>query len=344
MTAKWLPYKILDKLRGRSGWKMLEAEDALFQKLAVSLMRPQLASVDQGICFCHSYMALEPFRAAKKAGWKVVLGQIDLGEAEWDIVDNSSSDYRDWEPIGERPSANYWRKWREETELADLIIANSEWSAESLVRQGIPAGKLRVVPLLYEPSTEQAAPKTYPEAYSVSRPLRMLFLGGICQRKGVAPLLEAIRLLGDAHVHLRLIGPRTIVFPGWVDALVAEGKVTVEPPVKGEAVNAAYQWADLFLLPTYSDGFAITQLEAQARKLPVIASRHCAAVVRDKVNGRLLMEVTPEVIADCLRDILENSAQMGAWSENSAVPADCRLERLMETYRAITGELDDGTG
>jgi glycosyltransferase involved in cell wall biosynthesis len=340
LNRRWLPHKVLAKFRRRPVWEMLEAEDELFQRLVANRLSPHLKRGPEGICFAYSYTALEPFRAAKAAGWKTVLGQIDPGPAEWDVVDAASAPWRGWEEQGARPSASYWRKWRQETELADLIIANSVWSATLLERQGIPASKLRVVPLLYEPAVEGPGPKGVPEQFTSARPLRVLFLGSLCLRKGVPALLEAIRILGEAPIQLRLVGPQAMRLPDWVEPLLAAGKVLIEPPAKGPEVVAAYDWADVFSLPTHSDGFAITQLEAQARRLPVIASRHCAAVVRDGENGRLLAEVSPEAIAECLREILAEPAALRAWSAASEVPLDCRMERLMETYLELTRELE----
>ena len=65
-------------------------------------------------------------------------------------------------------------------------------------------------------------------------------------------------------------------------------------------VESYYCDADVFILPTLSDGFGLTQLEAQAWKLPVIASRYCGDVVRDGFNGVVLEEVSARAIADVL--------------------------------------------
>lgn len=57
--------------------------------------------------------------------------------------------------------------------------------------------------------------------------------------------------------------------------------------VPRSATAMYYQLADVFLFPTLSDGFGLTQLEAQAWKLPIITSKFCGEVVKDRVNGAI---------------------------------------------------------
>ena len=75
----------------------------------------------------------------------------------------------------------------------------------------------------------------------------------------------------------------------------------------------------MFILPTLSDGFALTQLEALAHRLPVIASRRCGEVVIDRMNGLLLEEPTAEAIEEALRSCLHNPDQLAQFSENATV-------------------------
>jgi glycosyltransferase involved in cell wall biosynthesis len=66
----------------------------------------------------------------------------------------------------------------------------------------------------------------------------------------------------------------------------------------------------VFILPTLSDGFAITQLEAQAHGLPVIASKFCGDVVKDGFNGMVLEEPTAACIAATIRDCLGDPSRL----------------------------------
>ena len=124
--------------------------------------------------------------------------------------------------------------------------------------------------------------------------MRVLFLGQINLRKGIVPLLEAIRLLRTEPIEFALVGPIQITIP---PDLRCNRRVRWIGQVSRQEAARFYQSADVFLFPTFSDGFGLTQLEAQAWKLPVIASKRCGQVVQQGRNGWLLPEVTAEAIA-----------------------------------------------
>src|SRR5207248_11348697 len=50
-------------------------------------------------------------------------------------------------------------------------------------------------------------------------------------------------------------------------------RVSIEGPVAGDAKSAAYRKADLFVLPTLNENFAVTVAEALAAGTPVIATK-----------------------------------------------------------------------
>ena len=62
--------------------------------------------------------------------------------------------------------------------------------------------------------------------------------------------------------------------------------------VRRSETSKFYRNSDVFVFPTFSDGFGLTQLEAQAWKLPIIATKYCGDVVEDGRNGWLLTEPT----------------------------------------------------
>lgn len=237
-----------------------------------------------------------------------ILGQIDPAITEENIVADAVRHHALLKPDWERAPPAYWSRWREECAIADRIVVNSPWTRDGLVEAGIDAAKLAVVPLAYE-GRGAAIHRDYPPRFTDKRPLRVLFLGSLVIRKGIAELLDAATLLTDSPVEFHLVGHEAIAIPP--DAM-ANPRIIRHGPVARGRVAAHYVAADVFILPSLSDGFGLTQIEAQANGLPVIASRQCGDVVRDGVDGLLLAEVSSDEIARAIRRYLEDPASLAA--------------------------------
>ena len=282
---------------GSDIWSPIMARNAWFQSKTVAhLARSGMLKTDpRPAVFSYSYAAKEIFRAARDAGCQTVLGQIDPGPLEEDIVAEASAKHPELKPRWRRAPARYWQDWHEECDMADVIVVNSPWSLECLVAAGIDKTKISIVPLAFEAAEVETNARTYPERFTAQRPLRVLFLGSLVIRKGIAELLEAVRLLKDEPVEFHLVGGLGIDIPA---ADRANPKLIVHGPVPRGETRRHYAAADVFILPSLSDGFGLTLLEAQAQGLPAIASRRCGEVVEDGVNGLVLEKVTGEAIVE----------------------------------------------
>ena len=106
-----------------------------------------------------------------------------------------------------------------------------------------------------------------------------------------------------------------------------------------DAVDTQYQNADVFILPTLSDGFALTQLEAQAWRLPVIASRFCGEVVEHERNGLLLEEISVDAIAKAISRCIESPELLEELSAHSQVGAHFSIKALSESLLNLTERL-----
>ena len=191
-----------------------------------------------------------------------------------------------------------------------------------------------MIPLAYEAATDTSSfRRHYPRAFSAERPLRVLFLGQVNLRKGVAQLLEAVKLLKGEHVEFWFVGPMQIRVP---QDLKLHPQVRWFGVARRVSVESYYRDADVFILPTLSDGFGLTQLEAQAWKLPVIASRYCGEVVRDGFNGVVLEEVSGAAIAEAIRGFLKSPERLSAMSVRSGVDERFSLAMLARSLKDIT--------
>ena len=324
-----LTFRLKVSLASENGWKLISRRNKWFQERAVAYLKAT-ANGNRTI-FAYSYAAKDIFDFARSRGWRTVLGQIDPGPAEERIVaglhKNSAIPHAHWEPAPE----GYWDNWRDECSLADQIVVNSAWCKDALMSEGVAAAKIRVIPLAYENETGALA-RRYPSSFSAERPLRVLFLGQINLRKGVEHLLGAVKLLDCEHVEFWFVGPMQIRVP---QELRLHRQIRWFGVAPRTAVDSYYRDADVFILPTLSDGFGLTQLEAQAWKLPVIASRFCGEVVRDGMNGIVLEEVSGNRIADVIVSLLRAPERLSAMSVQSGVDERFSLTSLASSLREL---------
>lgn len=325
-----LTFELKSLARRGDGWQLITRRNDWFQRRALDHLQDQRERGTQTV-FAYSYAAERIFRYARERGWRTVLGQIDPGPAEERLVAelHRQTGQNHWKPA----PPEYWEHWREECRLADHIVVNSSWSMKSLVAEGVPAEKIRLVPLAYEAVSESIAfRRRYPAAFSSDRPLRVLFLGQINLRKGAGPLFDAIRLLRKQNVEFRMVGPLQVDVPS---DLKSNARVKWFGSVPRLEVDRHYREADVFILPTLSDGFGLTQLEAQSWKLPVVASGHCGEVVSNGANGAILEEVSGDAIAGVLSGFLRSPETLSAMSANSSVSDRFSLQRLARSLATI---------
>jgi glycosyltransferase involved in cell wall biosynthesis len=347
-------FEMLAGARGSRGWPKILARNRWFQRKVVNALTSDIGpqTSDSPILLSYSYTALEPFRYAKSRGWKTLLVQIDPGPEEERIVAEETAREpelaAEWHPA----PPEYWAFWREECKLADRIVVNSEWSREGLIRGGVPAEKISIIPLAYETpevsgqksaafaeapaAREVSGPRSYPARFTQERPLRVLFLGLINLRKGVARLLEAARILRDEPVEFWMVGPVEIAN---ASTIADAGRVKWFGAVTRNQAAGFYRNADLFILPTLSDGFAITQLEAQAYGLPVIASKNCGKVVENGVNGRILDEPSAACIAHAVRDCIASPDRLEKLASASGVRDKFTIEALANQLQRLGATL-----
>ena len=318
-TVGLAAFEFAARARRRSGWPLVIARNDWFQ----SRVAQHLASLPDSdnrdgkpVLFSYSYTALAPFRVARQRGWTRVLGQIDAGPTEERIVaelhDRHPQHADGWLPA----PAKYWTAWRQECDLADAIIVNSPWSYDALRAEGIPHEKITVVPLAYTPPPETPGRnRAYPRSFSKQRPLRVLFLGQMILRKGVHDLVRAARCMENDPVVFDVVGGHG--HPSYAPP----GNLTFHGAVPRGEASQWYENADLFVLPTHSDGFALTQLEAMAHGLPVIATPRCGAVVEPGRTGWIVEPGNPRQLADVLCEAISSPSLLAQMSVQAAVRA-----------------------
>ena len=185
-------------------------------------------------------------------------------------------------PYWGHPSREMVARVEAEYSLATRIRVSSRFAKDSIVRGGVPAAKVDIIPQFINLEKFR---KIDPAGRSkLEGPLRVCFVGSLDLRKGFVYLLRAIRKLGARKIDLRIVGNTG---DPWSKRLFLQERkglnVTVAP---GNPVDAL-SWAELFVLPSLEDGFGFVVAEAMAASLPVIVFDQCGAAewVEHGVNG-----------------------------------------------------------
>jgi len=157
-----------------------------------------------------------------------------------------------------------------ECDMAQQWLVASTFSKRTLVESGLPSENIHVIP--YGTDLDRFRP--HGRERSTGRPLQLLFVGSLGQRKGITYLLDAVASLPPGSVELTMCGR-----PVDDMRLLAESKapLRVLPSISAEGLVAAYQEADVFVFPSLAEGFGHVLLEAMASGLPVISTTSTAA-------------------------------------------------------------------
>ncbi len=324
----------------RASWESIGRSNRAYERALIATLRsPDLAAVMRGrpgIFISWSDISLDAIRFFHAAGWKTVTMQLNCGRLEEDIVAAECARHPAMAERHFRAPAGFHERTLQEYRETDHVISNSAWGREYLVSNGVPQEKISLVPFAYEGASGRDVRREYPSAFTPARPLRVLHVGQMSLRKGLGRLLEAVAALRGHPIEFTFAGPVGVPIPPEV---AANPRVRILGVVSREKIEALYRESDVFVFPTLSDAFGLTQLECMAWRLPLVASRHCGDVVRDGHNGLLLGEVTPTSIADALLRCLGSPEVLARWSAACAVPAQCSMDSFGRSLLEIERRL-----
>lgn len=199
-----------------------------------------------------------------------------------------------------------------EYQLADLIVANSDFVKETFIVKGVPAEKIEVVPTGCPVRTGVLA-----NAGRGEKPLVFLFVGRMSLHKGLHYLVQAWHLLkAGKNAQLWLVGAKEL------------SNITLDDPGSGiryfgvvtsEKLAEIYAQADVFVLPSLLEGLAYVLLEALSYGLPVITTREsgCGDFVQNGQNGFIVDSANAAALAQAMACCLEQRQELQKMGELS---------------------------
>ncbi|HEV7329745.1 MAG TPA: glycosyltransferase family 4 protein [Flavisolibacter sp.] len=225
---------------------------------------------------------------------------------------------------GFRDSAEKLSRKDEELKMADRIFVASRFTAKTLLECPFPLAPITVIPYGFPPV---CTPRQYKPLFN-NRPLKVLFVGGLSQRKGLADLFAAIEVL-DKHVSLTIVGqPAGKVCNALEQGLRKHQWISSLPH---KEILLLMQQHDVFVFPSLFEGFGLVITEAMSQGTPVITTERTAGpdLINDGENGWIVESGSTEALIQKLSSLLSTPRLL---KDAGMAAMETASKRPWETY------------
>lgn len=294
LIRQFAPRVGLTKLaRHEFGWA---STDNVYQALDRAVARVLRESGASGV-YQYEDGALETFTAAARHG---LFCAYDLPIAYWrlgrTIQKEEAALQPEWAMTLEAlcDSPEKLERKDQELSLADAVFCASTFTARSL--EAFPGGLDKPVYQIAYGSPSGLLKSERPKR-GKHAPLKLLFVGGLSQRKGLSYLFAAAEALGEA-VELTVIGRRPKVACPALDRALTKHRHVESLPHAG--ILEAMEQADVFVFPSVFEGFGLVLLEAMSQGLPCITTPNTAGpdIITEGVDGYVVPIRDVDAIVD----------------------------------------------
>lgn len=189
-----------------------------------------------------------------------------------------------------------------------ILVQGQNWLAD-LDRAGVERSRVHIVANWSSP--ERTIAQT-PRTARPGQPIRFVFVGWLVAEKGLRELVQACRFMMEAgeQFQLTIVGGGTLEseLSARVEELGLSQVITMAGWVEPKDVASYMRNADVFVLPTYFEGFPNALIEAFVAGLPAISTAVGAIPdsLEDQQNGFLIEPRDAENLAAAMRQYTRN--------------------------------------
>jgi glycosyltransferase involved in cell wall biosynthesis len=178
------------------------------------------------------------------------------------------------------------------------------------------------------------------------KPLHLICVARLIERKGQDQLIDSVKRLTDEgfDVVLSLVGTGDSQpeYERHAQRLGILDRVCFTGYVPREEINAHYNKADVFVLPSYNEGMSLAALEAMAASLPLVVTRTGGTeeLVEEGLNGFTFEWADGDNLTNHLRSFAKDRSlarRMGAHSRARATSFgwDKIADRFLDLFQQI---------
>lgn len=216
------------------------------------------------------------------------------------------------------------------------IVLWSEWSKRGYIEDGVEKDKIQVIPPAFVPTP--TTPKLHDS-------LNVLFIGRDYRRKGGDTAFQVFDSLKKLFSNLRLVYVGRITDPKDLRRVRGDRSIEYHEYVSKNALEQnIFPAADLFLLPTRSEAYGMSIVEAMCKGIPIVSSKISAIpeIVEEGVSGHLCNPQDTTAYADACASILEDEERRKKMGNNALTciskkfSPDVIGEKLYSLYSRVT--------
>jgi glycosyltransferase involved in cell wall biosynthesis len=173
---------------------------------------------------------------------------------------------------------------------ASRVIALTPAEAEQYKDMGVSKDKIEIIPNGIDLSEYTILPPRggFRQKYGLGAEEKLaLYLGRVHQSKGIDLLVEALATSELDKIKLAIVGPDDGYLSILQKLIIQAGisnRVLFTGPLYGEDKYKAYVDADVYVLPSISEGFPVSVLESCACRTPVVITDTCS--IADIIDGQ----------------------------------------------------------
>ena len=312
LVAQRLGLRNLD--RHERGWASVDKVYRSLDRAVAKSLDPKKTSA----VYCYEDGALETFRSAKRLGIRRIYDlPIGYWRAARRLLSEEAERRPDWASTigGLGDSVEKLERKDEELRLAEHIIVASSFTARTLRECPLRLAPVSVVPYGADaPGAERSQVRR-------GGPLRVLFVGSLSQRKGIAEVFEAVDSMGR-HAALTVIGRKTGGDCKPLDEALSRCRWI--PSLPRERILEEMRGQDVLVFPSLFEGFGLVVTEALSQGLPVITTdRTCGPdVLNEGIEGFLVPTSNPHAIVEKLDLLHCDRERLAAMSEAARKKAE----------------------
>jgi len=296
----------------------------LDKKVAKSLKKIDNNRVDA--IYAYEDGAFFSFQKAKELGMECF---YDLPIGHWRaarrLMETERERWPDWEStlIGFGDSDEKLARKDEELQMADRIFVASTFTANTLKEYPGKLASIEVIPYGFPPVY-----KTRQYLNLHGKPLKLLFVGGLSQRKGIADLFAVAGAL-HKYVELTIVGQKAVDnCPVLNEALTKHRWI---PSLAHTEILKLMRASDILVFPSLFEGFGLVITEAMSQGTPVITTERTAGsdLIKHGENGWLINAGSTGALQAAIENILIKS---GSIAEAGNMAVDTASRRPWEMY------------